>query len=97
MTAATSRDAVELGYRAVVIDDACRGVNESDITAAKQQLVELGAVILNSDEVRADVWILDVWILVRCLGVRHFLNAGTQYIGVFVMGVIIIMVAIIIM
>ena len=51
VSAATSRDAVDLGYRTVVIDDACRGVTEEAITKAKSQLQQFGALILQSNDV----------------------------------------------
>ena len=51
VSAATSRDAVDLGYRTVVIDDACRGVTEEAITKAKSQLQQSGALILQSNDV----------------------------------------------
>ena len=47
----TARHALEHGFRTVLIDDACRGVAQSDIDRTKEELRELGAVIVDSSEV----------------------------------------------
>lgn len=60
VVAATSKDAVDLGYRTAVIDDACRGVTHDGIATAKRELQETGAIILQSDEVRIVDWHLDM-------------------------------------
>ena len=51
-TAATSQDAVDLGYRTCVVNDASRGVNARNIESKKRDLSNNGAVIRDSTEVR---------------------------------------------
>jgi len=53
-TAATSKDAVELGYRTVIIDDACRGVSQEVTQKCKEELCGIGALITHSNNVSAD-------------------------------------------
>ncbi|XP_067948306.1 uncharacterized protein [Watersipora subatra] len=48
--AATGVDAVGLGYRTVIVNDACRGVMEDKIKEEKEKLQEQGALVLESDE-----------------------------------------------
>ncbi|OXA52901.1 nicotinamidase [Folsomia candida] len=49
---ATAFHAVELGYRTVLIDDACRGITLEDIQATKQKLNEHHGVVIHSDQVK---------------------------------------------
>ncbi len=56
---ATAIDALELNYRVVLVQDACRGVVIDDINAIKLRLIEKGAVLVDSNEVR--------FILIECL------------------------------
>lgn len=51
ITAATTRHAVEFGYRTVLVDDACRGVSEENIEKCKRELSDLGALIMHSNDV----------------------------------------------
>jgi nicotinamidase-related amidase len=50
--AATSFDGLSLNYRVVYIEDACRGVDLKDIENQKKRLVNNGAVMVNSKQVR---------------------------------------------
>ena len=47
----TARHALEHGFRTVLIEDACRGVAQSDIDRTKEELRALGAIIVDSSEV----------------------------------------------
>ncbi|KAI0219924.1 Nicotinamidase [Lamellibrachia satsuma] len=47
----TAKDALEHGFRTVIIDDACRGVAVSDIDNTKEQLRKMGAIFVDSCEV----------------------------------------------
>lgn len=47
----TARDALQLGFRTFLIEDATRAINEKGFEAAKQEVLSLGGTILNSDEV----------------------------------------------
>lgn len=49
--AATAKDALELGYRTVLVDDACRGVQLDDIQKVKSNLIKNHAVIVDSSQV----------------------------------------------
>jgi len=42
---------VELGYRTILIDDACRGITLEDIQKTKQKLEEKHGVVVHSEEV----------------------------------------------
>ena len=50
-SAATTKHALEHGFRTVLVEDACRGVDEKDITGVKEEILRQGAIIVNSDEV----------------------------------------------
>ncbi|KAG7309472.1 hypothetical protein JYU34_005440 [Plutella xylostella] len=52
---ATIADALAIGYRAILIDDASRGVDLADIEATKSTIVNNNGVIVTSDEVPAMV------------------------------------------
>jgi nicotinamidase-related amidase len=47
---ATAFHAVELGYRTILIDDACRGITLEDIHRTKQKLSENHGVVVHSEE-----------------------------------------------
>ena len=47
----TAKHALEHGFRTVLIEDACRGVAQSNIDKTKEELRALGAVIVDSSEV----------------------------------------------
>ena len=49
--AATSMDGLSLNYRVVYIEDACRGVDVKDIEAQKKNLLNHGALMVNSKQV----------------------------------------------
>jgi hypothetical protein len=42
-----------LNYRIIIIDDACKGVDVDDIASTKKQLINKGAIIINSKQVLA--------------------------------------------
>lgn len=44
--------AVENNYRTVLIEDACRGVNEHEIEVKRAELHEQGCIFVDSDVVR---------------------------------------------
>jgi nicotinamidase-related amidase len=44
--------AVENNYRTVLIEDACRGVNEHEIEVKRAELHECGSIFVDSDVVR---------------------------------------------
>ncbi|CAB3224777.1 unnamed protein product [Arctia plantaginis] len=48
---ATIADALAIGYRAILIDDASRGVDLADIEKTKSTIINNSGVIVNSDEV----------------------------------------------
>ena len=50
--AATAIDGFELNYRIVIIDDACKGVDVDDISTTKKELINTGAIIINSKQVQ---------------------------------------------
>jgi nicotinamidase-related amidase len=52
---ATASDGLDLNYRVSVIQDACRGVNSLGIQMTKRKLIEKGALMINSNEVRGMV------------------------------------------
>lgn len=52
---ATAADALAIGYRAILIDDASRGVDLSDIERTKHSIVKNNGVIVSSDEVASMV------------------------------------------
>ncbi|CAF0835469.1 unnamed protein product [Adineta ricciae] len=49
--AATAMHAVENNYRTVLIEDACRGVNEHEIEVKRAELNECGSIFVDSDVV----------------------------------------------
>ncbi len=49
--AATSYDGLGLNYRVVFVEDACRGIIESEIEEQKNRLINHGAVVVTSDKV----------------------------------------------
>ena len=49
--AATSMDGLNLNYRVIFIEDACRGVDIKDIEDQKKKLINHGALIVNSKQV----------------------------------------------
>lgn len=50
--ASTAMHAVENNYRTVLIEDACRGVNEKDIEKKRTQLNENGCIFVDSNVVQ---------------------------------------------
>ncbi|GIY19741.1 nicotinamidase [Caerostris extrusa] len=48
----TAFHALEHGYRTILIEDACRGVDLKDIEATKEKLLERHGVIVASDKVK---------------------------------------------
>lgn len=51
----TTRDGLELGYAAVLVEDACRGIDTKTIEQMKAELQSKGCVLVNSDQVEAMV------------------------------------------
>ena len=49
--AATAMHAVENNYRTVLIEDACRGVNEQEIEVKRTELNENGCIFVDSNVV----------------------------------------------
>jgi hypothetical protein len=49
--------AVENNYRTVLIEDACRGVNEHEIEVKRAELNENGCIFVDSDVVRKRVFL----------------------------------------
>ncbi len=49
--ASTAMHAVENNYRTVLIEDACRGVNEKEIEAKRTELNETGCIFVDSNVV----------------------------------------------
>lgn len=52
---ATAKHAVELGYRTILMDDACRGITPDGITETRDTLIKNHAAIVHSAEVKAMV------------------------------------------
>ncbi|KAF4526919.1 hypothetical protein B566_EDAN008362 [Ephemera danica] len=52
---ATAVDALNLGYRTVLIDDCCRGVNVDDIEATKSSFIADHGIVVDSQQVKAMV------------------------------------------
>lgn len=50
---ATAIDALSAGYRTILIDDCCRGVDLNDIEKTKQTVISSNGVIVHSGEVRS--------------------------------------------
>lgn len=50
-TGATVADASTAGYRTILIDDCCRGVNIDDIEQTKQSLIKNNGIVINSNQV----------------------------------------------
>lgn len=51
MTGATAIDSLSAGYRTVLIDDCCRGVDLQDIETTKENVLNNHGVIVHSKEV----------------------------------------------
>ena len=49
---ATASDALDLNYRVSLVQDACRGVNSLGIQITKRRLIDKGALMINSNEVK---------------------------------------------
>lgn len=47
----TVRDALQLGFRTFLIEDATRAINQGGFEKAKHEVLSLGGTVLNSDEV----------------------------------------------
>ncbi|CAH0388455.1 unnamed protein product [Bemisia tabaci] len=52
---ASAFDAQSIGYRTVLIDDCCRGVDVNDIEATRKSVIDNHGVIVNSSQVKAMV------------------------------------------
>lgn len=48
---ATAADALSIGYRTILIDDCCRGVDLNDIEQTKNSVIKNHGVIVQSNEV----------------------------------------------
>lgn len=51
ISGATVADALSIGYRTILIDDCCRGVDLNDIEKTKNNVVKNHGVIVQSNEV----------------------------------------------
>lgn len=51
ISGATAADALSIGYRTIVIDDCCRGVDLNDIEKTKNDFIKNHGVIVQSNEV----------------------------------------------
>ena len=51
LAGATARHAVENGYRTILVEDACRGVDNDAIECTRQELVQMNAIIVHSSQV----------------------------------------------
>lgn len=49
---ATAIDAISSGYRTILVDDCCRGVDLKDIEYIKEMMISSNGCIVNSSEVR---------------------------------------------
>lgn len=49
--AATADDGIDLNYRVILVEDACRGVDVQAIVDTKKRLIQKGAIVLNSKQV----------------------------------------------
>ncbi|KAG8228747.1 hypothetical protein J437_LFUL009669 [Ladona fulva] len=52
---ATAADALVIGYRTILVDDCCRGVDLEDIERTKRNVITNHGVIVNSSQVKAMV------------------------------------------
>ncbi|GJQ73440.1 hypothetical protein Trydic_g13801 [Trypoxylus dichotomus] len=52
---ATAMDALTIGYRTVVVDDCCRGVDLLEIEKTKNSILKNNGIIVNSNQVKAMV------------------------------------------
>jgi nicotinamidase-related amidase len=50
-TASTAIDGLDLNYRVVFVEDACRGIDLDDIENQKKLLAKSGAVVVKTDRV----------------------------------------------
>lgn len=48
---ATAIDALSVGYRTILVDDCCRGVDLADIEKTKQTVISSNGILANSAEV----------------------------------------------
>lgn len=51
ISGATAADALSIGYRTILIDDCCRGVDLNDIEKTKNSVIKNHGVIVQSHEV----------------------------------------------
>jgi len=51
ISGATAADALSIGYRTILVDDCCRGVNLNDIENTKNNVIKNHGVIAQSSEV----------------------------------------------
>lgn len=52
VTAYTAQHSLDHGFRTIVVDDACKGVNAVNIASTKKSLTSRHAAIVNSSQVR---------------------------------------------
>lgn len=52
---ASALDALDIGYRTILVDDCSKGIDLSDIEKTKNSIIENNGVIVNSDQVQAMV------------------------------------------
>jgi len=51
--AATAQHALDIGYRTVMVDDACRGVAQEEIAATRRSVEEQSGLVVMSDKVKS--------------------------------------------
>jgi hypothetical protein len=75
--AATAMHAFENNYRTVLIEDACRGVNEHEIEVKRAELNENGCIFVDSDVVRKTKKIFFLLLLLYLF--FNFNNQGARH------------------
>ncbi len=73
---ATAIDAISAGYRTILIDDCCRGVDLKDIEHTKETVISSNGIIAHSKEVIISGWRLDIVILIDMVCVCVFFLLG---------------------
>lgn len=53
---ASAEDSLSIGYRTILIDDCCKGVDIDDITRTKQNIIKKHGVVVQSNEVKFSVY-----------------------------------------
>lgn len=59
-TAATANHSLEIGYRTMLVDDACRGVAPEDISNTKQSILDNHGMVINSSQVSGNIDLKEV-------------------------------------